>query len=276
MAGRASRQHNVRKLRRPPWRAAPRTVAYDASPMVFSIPHAARFLVATLGLSSLALAGGKLKGKVEGFQNLVSETQSAATKSEAHRFQWREGSPSVKPEFRTKGVDPAHHVVVALLAAKPVAAMPVAITLAGLGYLPATFVVAPSTALRFTNTDVFPHKPIVVGVAEWKPEVVAPTGRRDWTAPASASVVELRDGAFPSARGFLVVEPNVVATAMPSSDGSFTLDAPAGEYTLRAYFEGKALGEARTITIADGAVATLPQPFALTALTALNATGVTK
>jgi hypothetical protein len=231
--------------------------------MVFPIPTAARLLVATLGLSSLAVAGGKLKGKVDGFQNLVSETQSAATKSEAHRFQWRESSPSVKPEFRTKGVDPSQHVVVALLAARPVAALPTAVTLAGLGYLPATVVVAPSTALRFTNTDVFPHKPIVVGVPEWKAEAVAPTGRRDWTAPATPAVFELRDGAFPSARGFLVVEQNVVATAMPAADGSFTLDAPAGEYTLRAYFEGKAVGDARTVTIADGAVASLPQTFAL-------------
>lgn len=225
---------------------------------------ALRVLVVTSGLSSAALAGGKLKGKVDGFTQLTSEAHANATKSETHRFQWREGSPSVKPEFRTKGVNPAHQIVVVLLAAaKPGPALPISITLAGLGYLPSTWVVQPSTAIRFVNADVFPHKPAVVGVPEWKSEVIAATGRRDWTAPAGAGSFELRDDAFPSARGFLVVEPNVVASAAPAADGSFTIDAPAGEYTLRAYFEGKPIGEARTVSVSDGAPTQLAQPLAL-------------
>jgi hypothetical protein len=227
---------------------------------------ALRVLVLTSGLSSAALAGGKLKGKVDGFTQLTSEAQANATKSETRRFQWREGSASVKPEFRTKGVNPAHQIVVALLAAaKPGPALPVSLTLAGLGYLPGTWVVQPSTAIRFVNADVFPHKPSVVGVPEWKSEVIAATGRRDWTAPATAGAFELRDDAFPSARGFLVVEPNVAGTASPAADGSFTIDVPAGEYTLRAYFEGKAIGEARTVTVSEGAPTQLAQPLALIA-----------
>ena len=225
---------------------------------------AARIFVAALALAHFASAGGKLKGKLEGFQHLASATQAAATKSEAHRFHWREGSPTVKPEFRTKGVDPSHHVVVALLAASPPGqTMPVSIPLIGLGYLPATWVVRPSTALTFQNADVFPHKPTVLGAADWKADVLAPPGRRSWTAPAAASVLELRDAAFPSARGYLVVEPSVVATATPLADGTFTIDAPAGEYTLRAYFEGQATGETRSVTIAEGAIVQLPAPVAL-------------
>lgn len=232
--------------------------------MRFLPPLALRALVVASAFSSAALAGGKLKGKVEGFQQLVAEAQTAATKSDAHRFQWREGSPSVKPEFRTKGVSPAQQIVVVLLAdSRPSARLPVAISLAGLGYLPATWVVAPGTALRFANNDVFPHKPFIVGVNEWKPEAIAPTGRRDWTAPASGGTFELRDAAFPSARGFLVVDPNVVASASPAADGSFLLEAPAGEYTLRAYFEGKPIGEARTVTVSEGAPTALAAPLPL-------------
>ncbi len=232
--------------------------------MRFLSPFALRALVVASALSSPALAGGKLKGKVEGFHQLVAEAQAAATKSDAHRFQWREGSPSVKPEFRTKGVSASQQIVVVLLAAsRPSALLPVSIALSGLGYLPATWVVAPGTALRFANNDVFPHKPFVVGVPDWKPEPVAPTGRRDWTAPAAGGTFELRDAAFPSARGFLVVEPNVVASASPAADGSFVIDAPAGEYTLRAYFEGKPIGEARPVTLGDGAPTTLASPLPL-------------
>ncbi len=232
--------------------------------MRFLIPLALRAIVVASVVSSPALAGGKLKGKVDGVQQLVSEAQAAATKTDAHRFQWREGSPSVKQEFRARGVAASQQVVVVLLAAsRPPALMPVSISLAGLGYLPATWVVPPGTPLRFANNDVFPHKPFVVGVPDWKPEPIAPTGRRDWTAPAAGGTFELRDAAFPSARGYLVVDANVVASASPTADGSFVIEAPAGEYTLRAYFEGKPVGEARTVTIGDGSPTTLASPLPL-------------
>ena len=74
-------------------------------------------------------------------------------------------------------------------------------------------------------------------------------GSRDWTVPAPG-VYEIRDEAAPSLRMWVIAEPNVAAMSYPSQKGEFGLNLEEpGEYTVQAYFAGKAIGPATVVKI---------------------------
>jgi hypothetical protein len=54
----------------------------------------------------------------------------------------------------------------------------------------------------------------------------------------------IRDELFPSVILSVVVEPNAVEFAFPDHDGNFAMTLPPGDYTLKAFFDGKATGKA--------------------------------
>jgi hypothetical protein len=74
----------------------------------------------------------------------------------------------------------------------------------------------------------------------------------------------VRDELSPSVRAWIVAEPGVVATAFPTSDGSFELsiDVP-GLYTLQAYFSGKPIGAALPFSVARKTVDLSRRPLVL-------------
>jgi hypothetical protein len=66
---------------------------------------------------------------------------------------------------------------------------------------------------------------------------------REWAASAPGLHV-IRDQLFPSVVMYIVVEPNAVDFTFPDREGNFTLTVPPGDYTLKAFFDGKAVGKA--------------------------------
>ena len=53
----------------------------------------------------------------------------------------------------------------------------------------------------------------------------------------------IRDQLFPSVVMYIVVEPNAVEFAFPDREGTFAMNLPPGEYTLKAFFDGKPTGK---------------------------------
>ena len=81
-----------------------------------------RFL-APMVVLAMALASGTLmagpasgpatiKGKVVGWEKLLSQLYVEAAKADAHRFTWREPSPTVKQDFRRLSPNPTRDVCV--------------------------------------------------------------------------------------------------------------------------------------------------------------------
>jgi hypothetical protein len=202
----------------------------------------APFAVAALALTSAPLFAGQLKGKITGQDKLFPEVYVEAAKPEAHRFTWREPSPTVKGDFHALTASPSRDVcIVALAGSNANPHDPVLVKLTGGRTTPSTIVVSPGTRLSFKNSDPFPHKLYQVKDDKWTANVIAPNSAREWAAPGPGKY-EIRDELFPSVRMWIVVEATAVDFVYPDREGSFTMSLPAGEYTIKAYFDGKPVG----------------------------------
>lgn len=222
-------------------------------------------VLASVLVSGTLLAGGNtaIKGKVQGWDKLFPAVYADAAKPEAHRFTWREPSPTVKQDFRKLTASVSRDVCVAAIgsgAAQPHESEKLLVT--GGRITPATIVVSPGTRLQFKNADPFPHQLYEDKNAAWAATPTAPGSTRDYGA-AAAGVHVIRDQVFPSIVAYVVVEPNAVDFAMPDREGNFSLQVPPGEYTLKAYFDGKPSGKAMDgINVGDREV-DLKEPLGL-------------
>jgi hypothetical protein len=228
---------------------------------------------APLVLFSLVFSSGPLlagvlpatvKGKVVGWEKLVPQVYADAAKSESHRYTWREPSPTVKQEFRRLSSNVSRDVCVAALssgASQP--HEPLSIKVTGGRTTPSTVALPPGSRLSFRNLDAFPHVLYEVNNDKWAAAATAPGSSREWAATA-AGTHEIRDQQFPSIVMYIVVEPAVVELTFPDRDGTFTMALPAGDYTLKAFFDGKAVSkEVGPLHVLDRGIIELREPVSL-------------
>lgn len=198
----------------------------------------------TLGAAPL-LAGGAppgLHGKVVGWEKLVSQTYVDATRPETHGYTWREPSPTVKQDFRKLTANVSRDVcVVAFGSGSAQPHEPVVVKVTGGRATPSTLVLAPGSRLSFQNQDPFEHVLYEVNNPAWGANPTAPKSTREWMGTAPGRHV-IRDQFFPSIVMYVVVEPNAVELDIPDREGAFSMMLPTGDYTFKAYFEGKQVG----------------------------------
>jgi hypothetical protein len=213
------------------------------SPPRFVLP----LLVAAAALASSTLlaggGGGAVRGKVVGWERLLPATYAEAAKPDSHRFTWREPSPTVKQDFRKLSANVSRDVCVAAFskdAAPPHEARFVKVT--GGRITPSTIVVSPGSRLSFKNHDPFAHSLYEVNNASWAANPTAPGSTREWAAGQPGLKV-IRDTLFASAVMYVVVDANAVEFDFPDREGAFAMNLPPGEYTLKAFFEGKPTGK---------------------------------
>jgi hypothetical protein len=223
--------------------AAPRRAAAGARrPTRFVAPLV---VLASLLASGTLLAGGTptVKGKVTGWDKLYPQVYADAAKPDSHRYTWREPSPTVKQDFRKLTANGSRDVCVAAIgggAAQAHDSQRVFVT--GGRITPSTIVLAPGSRLSFKNADPFAHSLYEVSNASWAANPTAPGSSRDWAAgPPGLHVI--RDALFPSVVMYVVVDANAVEVAYPDRDGNFSMNLPSGDYTLKAFFDGKAVGK---------------------------------
>jgi hypothetical protein len=208
----------------------------------------APLLVGSALASSSLLAGSSpvgvnVKGKVVGWEKLVPQVYAEAA-ADPHRYTWRETSPTVKQEFRKLSANASRDVcIVALNSAGAQAHEPLAIKITGGRLTPSTLVLSPGSRLSFKNDDPFPHVLFEAGNDKWAANPIAPTSTREWAA-TTAGLHVIRDQLFPSVVMYVLVDPAAVEFATPDRDGAFSMAVTPGDYTLKAFFEGKQVGKA--------------------------------
>jgi plastocyanin len=222
----------------------------------------ALLLGSALSFSGADALAGPIKGRISGQEKLVPDVYAEAAKPDAHRFTWREPSPTVRAEFRNLAANPSRELCIAALesAAAP-AHEPILIKITGGRTIPATIVVSPGTRLSFENRDPFLHRLYANGQQSWKAEPMNPGSRREWSAPQGAGRFEFKDELFPSVRTYVVVEPQVVEIAYPGRDGAFAMNLAPGDYVLKAYFGGKQVGKPISVGVKGPQLIDLKDPL---------------
>lgn len=208
------------------------------------------FVAAIAVVPSVAFAA-QVKGRVAGADKLMNSVWNESKEVAAHRFTWREPSPTVRADFRKLFAFAPKEVCVAAIATTEQKGgnVPLLVTVGGGRTTPVTLVVAPGTRLRFENHDPFPHKLYAVGQSTFPAAEQASMAARDWTAPGPGKY-EIRDELSPSVRSWIVVEPNVAAVSYPARDGTFLFaDLPPGEYSIKAFFEGVPVGSPKPLVV---------------------------
>ena len=229
---------------------------------------AAHLVLFVLALMSLPLAAAlppaTVRGKVVGWEKLIPQVYAETAKSDSHRYTWREPSPTVKQEFRKLSANVSRDICVAALnSASPQPHEPIPIKVTGGRMTPSTVAFPIGSRLSFRNLDPFPHVLYEVNNDKWAPSATAPGSSREWSAGA-AGTHEIRDQLFPSIVMYIVVDPSVVELAFPDRDGAFTLSLPAGEYTLKAFFDGKAVSkEVGPLRVGEHGIVELREPLSL-------------
>src|SRR5580698_7289345 len=211
-----------------------------SSPRSAGVPKTTSLLLLAASITyGATVLAGPIKGRITGQDKLLPDVYVEASKPDAHRFTWREPSPTVRAEFRNLTGNPSRDLCIAALGKDNAPAHDATlIRVTGGHTIPTTIVISPGTRLSFENRDPFPHRLFVVGNATWKAENQETARRREWTAPPGAGRYEFRDELFPSVRTFVVVEPQVLEIAYPGRDGAFGMNLPAGDFVLKAYFAG--------------------------------------
>ena len=203
-----------------------------------------------------------VKGKITGQDKLVPDVYAEAAKPESRRWTWREPSPSVSSQFRTLAGNPSRDLCIAATTSGNAGPQePIRMTVTGGRVFPTTIVVSPGTQLAFKNFDPFKHRIYVVGNPNFKAEDLGPQQVRSWSAPPGQNKFEIRDELFPSVRTFVVVDPQVVAVAYPGRDGAFGFTLPAGEYYLKAFFNGRPVGKVVQVNAKEKSATELKDPF---------------
>lgn len=220
-----------------------------------------------VALSSVGTASyveaAKIRGKIVGFKLLRNPVWAEAQDPGRHLFSFREAVPTVAAEVRQLYPHiPKEICLAALSKTAQKAPPPVLIRVGGGRTTPVTIVVPPMTQLSFQNTDPFPHRLYGVGIQTFPASETGRGANRDWTVPV-AGTFEIRDEAAPSLRMWIIADPNVAAIGYPSLRGEFALNiTEPGEYTVQAYFAGKAVGEPVAMTV-DQADVELKAPLAV-------------
>lgn len=201
-----------------------------------------------------------VRGKVTGFQYLLNPVWAEAKSPDKHGYSFREPVPTVRSEFRKLFPHIPKELCIAAIAVEKQKREPLLVRVGGGRTTPVTVVVPPGTELQFKNTDPFTHRLYAVGFPAFGAADTIKGGDRRWTVP-EPKTFEIRDGAAPSLRMWVVGEPNVASIAYPSLSGDFALGIPGpGEYKIQAYFAGKRIGPEIPVTIAERDLV-LPQPL---------------
>lgn len=230
--------------------------------------HVVMGLFAALALFTIdgRSAAPNVKGKITGYEKLVPEVYAETAKPDSRRWTWREPSPSVASQFRVLSANPSRDICLAAMSSGNGEKTELLMSVTGGRVFPTTIVVTPGTALTFKNFDPFKHRIFVQDGANKKllnAEDLLPNNSRVWS-PQGAGKYEVRDELFPSVRTYIVVDAQVAAVAYPGRDGAFGLALPSGDYVLKAFFNGKAIGKAVNFTAKDkGPAFELKEPLKL-------------
>ncbi|HVY45332.1 MAG TPA: hypothetical protein VHB21_05605 [Minicystis sp.] len=207
-------------------------------------------LVAALVVAPSVAFAAVVKGKLQNASKLLNPVWNEAKDPNLHRYTFREPSATVRPDVRALTAFLPKEVCIAALGeeGKP-DKRAMRVVIAGGRTTPVTLVVANGQTIQFENHDPFGHVLYDVGNKGLNATETGKGKQRTWTPPGPGKY-EIRDKATPSLRSWIVVEPKTVAVGYPiTRAGDFALELDPGHYTLRAYFDGEAVGNPLEIDV---------------------------
>ena len=205
--------------------------------------------LAFVTVPGVAFAAVTAKGKLSGADKLLNPVWTEAKDPNAHRYTFREPSPTVRPDVRTLTGHLPKELAIVVLGEKGTAQkVPVTVIIAGGRTTPVTIVVPEGQVIPFENRDPFPHKIYDTGNKGLTEVETGTTKSRSWTPPGPGKY-EIRDRLSPSVRSWVVVEPKAMASTYPDRKGDFAIDLEPGPHKLRAYFNGEPVGQELDVVI---------------------------
>jgi hypothetical protein len=194
----------------------------------------------------------RIKGRIQGGENLLNPVWEEAKDPNNRRYTFRRPSTTVSQQAkRLTAYLPKELAIAVLGEGGKGSSTPVVIHVSGGRTTPVTVVIPPGQNVQLVNDDPFPHRIYTVseGQGMLAPEEMKMAQQRTWQ-PPGPGVYELRDKLAPSVRSWVVVEPSVVATGYPDLKNEFVVEGIApGLYKLQAYFGGKPTGDPLNIEV---------------------------
>jgi hypothetical protein len=146
--------------------------------------RACAWLAALVLLIPASADAAKLRGKVDGFRNLLNPVWAEARDPKQHGYSFREPVATVRAEFRRLFPHVPKEICVAAIAIGPQKAPPPVLVRVGGGRTtPVTIVVPPNTRLTFQNTDPFKHRLYGVNINSFQPADTLRGANREWSVP---------------------------------------------------------------------------------------------
>lgn len=194
-----------------------------------------------LALSSTPAEAAKVQGRAIG--KLLNPVWNEARDPKARRYTFREPSPTVRSDVWVLTSHlPRELAIVAFGEGAPVDKNPLKVQIMGGRTSLVTIVVPEGRAIQFENTDPFKHRLYEVsGKGRLAESEIGERGTTTWTPPGPGKY-EIRDKLVPSLRTWVVVEKGVYAVTYPDRKGEFGIELPPGQYKLRAFHAGEAVG----------------------------------
>lgn len=194
----------------------------------------------------------RIKGRVQGGENLLNPVWEEAKDPKNHRYTFRRPSTTVSQEAKRLSAYLPKELAIAVLGdGGKAAGSPVTMHVSGGRTTPVTVVIPPGQNVQFVNADPFPHRIYSVGEGQGMlaPEEMKLNQQRTWQ-PPGPGVYEIRDKLSPSIRSWIVVDPKVVGSGYPNLKNEFIVaDLPPGLYKLQGFFCGKPVGDALDIEV---------------------------
>ncbi len=207
-----------------------------------------------LGAAGAALANASdLKGRLANVEGLRPSTYASIGDGSRHAFTVRDFDPLVAMKYATVSADPEKDVTLVVYASAPDKSsfgLGQLVRIAGARAIPATIVVPSGVPILFRNDDPFTHH-----ISGPDLERDLKPGEQHNYQPKTKGTLVFTDGQTPSVKLWAVIDDGATADRWAARDGSLRLtELAAGEYTLKAFFEGKEKSTASFKVPATGSV----------------------
>lgn len=229
------------------------------TPLLVGVALAAPLALSLAGQGGAARAGD-LKARLTGWDSLRPSALASATAADKKLFTLREFDPLVPQKYTTISAKPDKDLTLAIYGSGDASAfgLGAVIRLAGGRAVPATVVVPSGVPVFFRNDDPFVHHLKGPDVdRDLKP------GESHKLEPKAKGTITFEDTLIPSVKAWIVVEDGVIANRAPSWDGTIKIaELAAGEYAIKAFFEGNARATFN-FKVADKGVVEIKDPIAV-------------
>jgi len=189
--------------------------------------------------------GGTIKGKIETTKEfsefLEKSMENVLVEKEDYYWLVENGVLPIQPPK----IDMASEVTVALM--KPTGTAGTGgienVIIKGAAMQPGVLIVTPKTTVKFKNEDPFVHSIYSPDLGHsFDPEIL-PSRQLRQVQFLNPGIYSIQCKMTPHLKGYIIVDPKVLAVTQPGADTSFTFEnLPPGKYKIKVFFKNHEVG----------------------------------